>query len=122
MATLEDNNILNNTTVCVLVVGVAFAATVGSLGSHCEDCWMNLFCPFGNLVYTWHMDELSKKYANAYLILCQKFNIPNDVIKIIEDHNEESYVRLCDALHRICHKNLNLTKEEVIEIISNGKA
>ena len=63
------------------------------------------------------MHELHQKYENAYLILCQAFSLPSNVIEIIEDNHEDNGVRLCDALHRICHKNPNLTREEVIEII-----
>ena len=70
------------------------------------------------------MHEFNNKQGiqNAYLILCQTFGLLSDVIKIIEDHNEEGHVRLGDVLCRICHKKPNLTQEEVIEIISNGKA
>ena len=119
--TLEDNNIFNQTTVYLITHLVAYAASFASLVSRCEDCWMYR-CSFDDLVHKWDMGKLSKKHGNAYLILCQKFSLPSDVIKIIEDNNEDNGVRLSDALHRICHKNPNLTREEVIEIISNGKA
>ena len=122
-ATLEDNDIFNKTTVHVLVLEIAYAATGDALASHCEDCWMMIFCcPFIGHVQKWDMHELTKKHGNAYLILCQRFNLPSDVIEIIEDNHLDNGVRLDDALHRICHKNPNTTREEVIDIISNTTA
>ena len=122
-AALEDYNIVNKTTVHVIVWKIAYAATGDALASHCEDCWMVFDCPFRGLVRKWNMDKrLSKKQGNAYLILCKHFGLPNDVIKIIEDNHEDNGVRLGDALHRICHKNPNTTDEEVIDIISNATA
>ena len=124
-ATLKDNNIFNKTTVqCGLSEELIILYEQGasfSLYSHCEDCEMKDECPFEGLVCTWDICELSKTHGNAYLILCQGFNLPSDVIKIIEDNHESNGVRFGDAIHRICHKNPNLTREEVIEIISNGK-
>ena len=121
-ATLKDYNIFNKTTVqCGLPPGGIFYenAARSSLYSHCEECGMEDECPFK---HTWDICELSKTHGNAYLILCQAFSLPSDVIKIIEDNNESNGIRLGDAIHRICHKNPNLTREEVIKIISNGKA
>ena len=76
-------------------------------------------CPFNSTIAKWDIYKL-KNQRYAYLILCQHFNFPNDIVKIIEDNHEENYIRLGDVLHRICHKNPNITREEVIEIISNG--
>ena len=92
-----------------------------SLYSPCEDCGMDDDCLFKNLVNKWNLRELSQKHGNAYLILCQKFGLPIDVIKAVEDNHKEGHIRLGDVLHHICHKNPNLTGEEVVEIISNGK-
>ena len=118
--TLEDNNIFNQTTVCLITCCVMYAMAYCSLTSHCEDCWMNR-CPFDHLLSTWNLHELSKTHKNAYLILCKAFSLPSNIIKIIEDNCESNAIRLGDVLHRICHKNPNLTREEVIEIIGNGK-
>ena len=120
-ATLKDYNIFNETTVqCGLPEELIYEqGGHSSLYSHCEDCGMEDECPFK---HTWDICKLSKTHGNAYLILCQRFNLPNDIINIIEDNSESNRIRLGDAIHRICHKNPNLTREEVIEIISNGKA
>ena len=84
--TLKDHSIVNKTTVqCGLPKVVMYGdAGHSSLYSHCEDCGMNK-CPFEDLIRTWPWDicELSKKHENAYLILCQAFSLPSDVIKII---------------------------------------
>ena len=88
-----------------------------SLYSKCEDCGMNDYCPFKDKVHKWNMFKLSKTHGNAYLILCQRFSLPSDVIKIIEDNHESNNIRLDDAIHHICHKNPNLTREQVIEIL-----
>ena len=92
-----------------------------SLYSPCEDCGMDDDCLFKSLVDKWNLRELSQKHGNAYLILCQKFGLPIDVIKAVEDNHKEGHIRLGDVLHHIYHKNPNLTREEVVEIISNGK-
>ena len=124
-ATLKDYNVFNKATLqCGVPPGLEYLqAGHSSLYSRCKDCSID-DCPFEDLVHKWNMHEFSNKQGirNAYLILCQTFGLPSDVIKIIEDHNEEGHVRLGDVLHRICHKKPNLTQEEVIEIISNGKA
>ena len=119
IATLEDYNIFNKTTVLICLPLVIPVSKHFSLYSRCEDCWVD-DCPFNDLFEKWKIHELSKKQGNAYLILCQQFGLPNDVINIIEDNHEDNGIRLGDALHRICHKNPNITREEVIEIISNG--
>ena len=92
-----------------------------SLHSHFEDCSMKYACTFKNLVNEWNMHEFSKK-GNAHLILCQRFNLPSNVIKAIEDNNEDNGIRLGDALHHICHKDTYITRGEVVEIISNSNA
>ena len=89
-----------------------------SLYLHCKDCRID-YCSFKNLVDEWNMHELSQKHGNAYLILCQKYGLSSDIIKAIEHNHKESHIRLDDVLHHICHKNPNLTQEEVNEIISN---
>ena len=68
-------------------------------------------------ISNWNVAELSQKYGNAYLILCQAFNLPSDVIKAIKDNHEDNGVRLGDVLHHICHNNPNLTREQVIETL-----
>ena len=119
--TLENHSVFNKTTVlCRLLQFEYLQAGRSSLYSRCEDCGMD-YCPFEDLVNEWSMHEFSNK-PNAYLILCQGFGLSSDVIKIIEDNHESNGIRLDDVLHRICHKNPNITREEIIEIISNGKA
>ena len=119
--TMEHNNIFNKTTVYIHIKSVFSCAGCDTLYSHHEDCCMNE-CPFKDLFDQWKMHKLSKKQRNAYLILCKNFGLPSSVIKIIEDNHEDNGVRLGDALHRICHKNPNITREEVIEIITNDIA
>ena len=54
------------------------------------------------------LHEISEQEGDAYLILCQYFNISDEDIRAIEDNTEEKHVRLGDALHRIYHsKNLS---------------
>ena len=82
-------------------------------------------CPFNSFgdLPTMKLCEISEQQGDAYMILCQHFNISEVDIKIVEDNSEENYVRLGDILHRIYHsKNLVLTQEEVIKIIDNSKA
>ena len=71
-----------------------------------------------------NLREIIKQEEDAYLILCQHFNISDEDIRAIEDNTEEKYVRLGDALHRIYHSknNLTLTEEEIIKIIDSRKA
>ena len=113
---LKDKNILNKTTVNIDVQIVFYCSGYAALYSHCEDCWMDK-CPFKNLFDEWNMHELSKKRENVYSILCQRFNFPSNVVKAIKDNHEENHIRLGDALHHICHKYPNITREEVIGII-----
>ena len=88
-----------------------------SLYSICEDCWMKSGCPFKDLVHKWNMEEF--KQGNPYLILCQRFSLPSNVISSIEDNHEDNGIRLGDVLHHICHKNPNITREEVIEKLNH---
>ena len=74
----------------------------------CEDCWVD-DCLFNELIDKWKIHELSISQRNTFLIFCQQFGLPSDVINIIEDNNEDNGVRLGDALHHICHKNPNIT-------------
>ena len=81
-------------------------------------------CPFNNFgdLPTMELREISEQQGDAYIILCQHFNISDEDIRSVEDNTEENYVRLGDALHRIYHrKNLILTQEEVIKIIDRSK-
>ena len=80
-------------------------------------------CPFYNYFFIMKLREISEQEGDAYLILCQHFNISDEDIKSIEDNHEEKHVRLGDALHRIYHsENLRLTHEEIIKIIDSSKA
>lgn len=64
--------------------------------------------------------DLAKKREDAYLILCQKFNFSNQVIRCIEEYNESNSVRLGDALHHLYHKDHSITWEQVNKIVSDG--
>ena len=80
-------------------------------------------CPFNNFdLPTMKLRQISEQQGDAYIILCQHFNISNEDIRAIEDNTEENHVRLGDVLHRIYHsKNLILTQEEIIIIIDSSK-
>ena len=80
-------------------------------------------CSVYDFFFIMKLREISEQEEDAYLILCQHFNISDEDIKFIEDNTEEGYVRLGDALHRIYHSNnLRLTHEEIIKIIDSSKA
>ena len=86
-----------------------------------EECEMkgSIECHIVHSISTWNIHELSMTYQGAYLTLSQRFSLPSDVIKAIEDNHEDNGVRLGDVLHHICHINPNLTQEEVIETLSS---
>ena len=98
-----------------------YGGPIKELYSNCKECPGWYQCPFRYLLHEWNVYELLEKQENAYLILCQRFKFPNDVVKAIEG-NEDKDIRLGDALHHIYHKNPNMTQEEVFEIISNCRA
>ena len=59
------------------------------------------------------------KQGNAYLILCQQFSLSSNVNSSIADNHGDSGITLGDVLHHICHKNPNITREEVIEKLNH---
>ena len=91
--------------------------------SNCKECLMKDKCPFHELFSMWNVHKLVETQKNAYLILCQRFKFPKNVVKAIEENNEDNQVRLGDIIHRIYHKNHNtcISQEKVVEIISEGK-
>ena len=116
--TLESCDIQHTST--LLVMMRRSGRPIEDLYSKCKECLGRIQCRFYGLYYHWNVSELAKKQENAYLILCQRFKLPNDVVQAIET-NESKDVRLGDALHHICHRNPNITREEVVKIISNGR-
>ena len=120
MRTIEECGIKNCSTIHVTLTH-CLGGPIEELYSNCEECPGWYQCPFRDLLHEWNVYELVEKQENAYLILCQRFKFPNDVVKAIEG-NEGKDVRLGDTLHHIYHKNPNITQEEVFEIISNGRA
>ena len=90
--------------------------------SRCDDCLSENSCQFTRLEQCEPdaISNLTKKREDAYLVLCQKFNFSNEVIRAIEDNTESNGVRLADVLHRIYHKDPSITLEQVNKIVSQN--
>ena len=105
--TLEDYDIKENSVLHVIQPLPGGGAP--DLYSYFDDCLLKQRCPFHDLFNWFDIYELSQKQENAYKLLCRKFNLSDEVIRIIEDNNEAKHVRLADVIHWIYHKDPSIT-------------
>ena len=115
--TLEDYKIEDLTQVNLVIRNPGGGAPT-ELYSYFDDCLLKGRCPFHRLFRWGDIYELSQKQENAYNLLCRKFNLSDEVIRGIEDNNEEKHIRLADVLHWIYHKDPSITWQRINEIIN----
>ena len=113
--TLEDLEICHWSQVHILVRYQGGSGYKLESFSSCDECLSKYSCQFttSKLCNTVDIQKLIDKNNNAYLILCQKFNFSNQVIRAIEDNSESNGVRLADVLHHIYHKDPSITWEQI---------
>ena len=109
--TFEDYDIKHNS--LLHVVQRVIGGGTPDLYTYFDDCLLKHQCPFHGLFRWSDIFKLSQKQENAYNLLCRKFNLPDEVIRGIEDTNEAKGVRLVDVLHWIYHKDPSITWQRI---------
>ena len=120
--TLKDLGIGNATVLHSIERTVGGGGYIVDSFSSCDECLLKYSCQFTRSKQCTPdaISKLIEKRENAYLILCQKFNISNEVIRAIEDNTESNAVRLADVLHHIYHKDPSITLQQVNGIVSEN--
>ena len=116
--TVEDYDIHDHSSI-IITQRVEGGADFVNLLSHVSGCsgeclFLKGFHELSNKYYT---EDITKEKKDAYEILYKKYNFSDEDIRAIIDNSESIYVRLCDVLHRLVHKDPSITWKKVNETI-----
>lgn len=94
--------------------GIALASECpSSCFSECREC----FNGGPNSFFINAMPSVTKERPDMWMVLCQAFDISNDVVQAIEDNSADAKVRCIDVIHFIYHNHHGVTLDVIKERI-----